>query len=184
MKPWEVLGVTPKATRAEITAAYRTLAYIFHPDRFTDAPDNVKDEAQRRMAQVNKAYDLAKRGRKDEVTFVMATDERAAAERARKAAAQPAWQTVVRERAMAEKKAKEMRESRERAMTNGQAIARPKPRTKQGPSVMAGIGEAVHTGKLYCRGCKSIQWLPADWREMLDRTDFYCSVCSRLILSR
>lgn len=184
MKPWEVLGISPKATRAEITTAYRTLAYIFHPDRFGDAPVPVQDEAQRRMAQLNKAYDLAKRGRPDEVSYSIQTDERAAAEREKVARAQPAWQDVVRERARAEAKAKEERESRERAMTNGQARTRPKPRVRTGPSVMAGSGEAVHTGKLYCRGCKSIQWLPAEWREMLDSTEFFCSVCDRLILSR
>lgn len=182
MKPWEVLGVSPKATRAEITTAYRTLAYIFHPDRFIDAPPAVRDEAQRRMAQVNKAYDLAKRGQKNEVTFNLAGDERAHADRVARARAQPAWQQQVRDRAKAEAQAQQMREARERAMTNGQARARPKNRN--GPSVMAGIGEAVHTGKLYCRGCKSIQWLPGEWREQLDYTDFYCSVCDRLILSR
>jgi curved DNA-binding protein CbpA len=184
MKPWEVLGVSPKATRAEITTAYRTLAYIFHPDRFSDAPPTVQMEAQRRMAQLNKAYDLAKRGRKDEVTYNIVADERAAAERMARARAQPAWQDVVRERARAEAKAKQEREARERAMTNGQARARPKSKTRSGPSVMAGIGEAVHTGKLYCRGCRSIQWLPAEWREMLASTDFFCSVCDKMILSR
>jgi len=184
MKPWEVLGVTQKATRAEITTAYRTLAYIFHPDRFVDAPDPVKDEAQRRMAQLNKAYDLAKRGRKDEVSYNIVADERAAAERTARARAQPAWQDVVRERARAEAKAKQDREARERAMTNGQARPRPKPRTRTGPSVMAGIGEAVHTGKLYCRGCRSIQWLPDQWRESLATTDYFCSVCDQIILSR
>lgn len=184
MKPWEVLGVSPKATRAEITTAYRTLAYIFHPDRFSDAPDPVRDEAQRRMAQLNKAYDLAKRGRKDEVTYNVQADERAAAERVARARAQPKWQDVVRERARAEAKAKEERESRERAMTNGQAVPRPKPKVRSGPSVMAGIGEAVHTGKLPCRGCRSIQWLPAEWRIQLEMYDFYCSVCGKVILSR
>ena len=184
MKPWEVLGVTPKATRAEITAAYRTLAYIFHPDRFGDAPGPVQEEAQRRMAQLNKAYDLAKRGRPDEVSYSVQSDERAAAEREKVARSQPAWQDVVRQRARDEAKAKEERESRERAMTNGQARPRAKNRQRTGASVMAGSGEAVHTGKLPCRGCKSIQWLPPEWREMLVDTDFYCSVCDRLILSR
>ena len=182
MKPWEVLGVSPKASRAEITQAYRTLAYIFHPDRFADAPPAVKDEAERRMAMVNKAYELAKRGRKEDVTFTLTSDETAHRERVARARAQPTWQQQVRERARAEARAKQMREARERAMTNGQA--RPRPKNRNGPSVMAGIGEAVHTGKLYCRGCKSIQWLPADWRVQLDYTDFYCSICDRLILAR
>jgi curved DNA-binding protein CbpA len=184
MKPWEVLGISPRASRAEITSAYRTLAYIFHPDRFTDAPVQVQEEAQRRMAQVNKAYDLVKKGAKTDVglSFKQAGNERAHAERMERARSQPAWQQQVRERAQAEARAKEMREARERAMTNGQA--RPKPKKGSGPSVLAGIGEAVHTGKLYCRGCKSIQWLPAEWRSQLDHTDFHCSVCDRLILAR
>lgn len=184
MKPWEVLGVSPKATRAEITTAYRTLAYIFHPDRFGDAPDPVREEAQRRMAQLNKAYDLAKRGRKDEVTYTLQQNEREAAERVARARAQPAWQDVVRERARAEAKAKEAREARERAMTNGQAVPRSKPRGGHRAPVMAGIGEAVHTGKVPCRGCKSIQWLPSEWRMQLETVDFYCSVCDRVLLSR
>jgi DnaJ-class molecular chaperone len=182
MKPWEVLGVSPKATRVEITRAYRVLAYIFHPDRYADSPPEVQHEAERRMAQVNKAYELAKRGRQEEVTFKMGGDERAHAQRVAMARNQPAWQDVVRQRAKAEAQAKQVREARERAMTNGQARIRPKSRS--GQSVMAGMGEALHTGKLYCRGCRSVQWLPEDWRSMLAANDFFCSVCDRLILSR
>jgi hypothetical protein len=46
------------------------------------------------------------------------------------------------------------------------------------------MGEALHTNKITCRECKSIQWLPDGWRERLDDIDFYCSICSRLILAR
>ena len=181
MKPWEVLGISPKSSKIEITTAYRTLAYIFHPDRFVEAPEAVRAEAQRRMAQLNKAYDLCKKGSKEELSYKITVDERAHAERMERARSQPAWQQQVRDRAQAEARAKEMREARERAMTNGQARGKPK---RGGPSVLAGIGEAVHTGKLYCRGCRSIQWLPPEWRAQLDNTDFYCSVCDRLILAR
>ncbi|MFN2503485.1 MAG: DnaJ family molecular chaperone [Acidimicrobiales bacterium] len=182
MKPWEVLGVSPRASKPEITTAYRALAYIFHPDRFQDAPEQVQEVAQQRMAQLNKAYDLIKKGAKDDVSFKLAHDERAHAERMERARSQPTWQQQNRERAKAEGRAREMREARERAMTNGQA--RPRPKARNGPAILAGIGEAVHTGKLYCRGCKSIQWLPPEWRVQLDYTDFYCSVCDRLILAR
>ena len=54
--PYEVLGIGPKAKPAEITAAYRVLAQIFHPDRFASAPAAVQKEAERRMGEVNDAY--------------------------------------------------------------------------------------------------------------------------------
>ncbi len=184
MKSWEVLGVSAKANKAQITQAYRTLAYIFHPDRFADAPKHVQDEAARRMAQANKAYELLRKGRREEVTFTLSVDERVHAQRVAHARSQPAWNQVVRERAKAEARAKATREARERAMTNGQARAKPKNPRQHSSSVMAGMGEALHTGKLYCRGCQSIQWLPPDWKAQLDRLDFFCSVCDRIILSR
>lgn len=183
MKPWEILGVSSRATRTEITRAYRVLAYIFHPDRFVDSPDDVKAEAEKRMAELNKAYELARKGRQEEVSFQAPVDERAHAQRMAYANNQPTWQQIMRDRSKAEAQAKQQREARERAMTNGQARSRPKSGKRSG-SVMAGAGEAVHTGKVVCRGCRSMQWLPEDWREQLARVDFHCSVCDKLILSR
>ena len=54
MKPYELLGIAPTATRAEVRAAYRTLARRWHPDRFMEGPE--RDWANEKMAQINAAY--------------------------------------------------------------------------------------------------------------------------------
>ena len=54
--PYAILGVDPGAAPGELTAAYRAQAKRWHPDRNGDA------ESQRRMAQVNAAYDLLRAG--------------------------------------------------------------------------------------------------------------------------
>jgi len=54
--PYAILGVEPGAAPAELTAAYREQAKRWHPDRNGDA------ESERRMAQVNAAYDLLRAG--------------------------------------------------------------------------------------------------------------------------
>jgi DnaJ domain len=54
--PYTVLGVDPGAQPSELAAAYRAQAKRWHPDRNEDA------ESERRMAQVNAAYDLLRAG--------------------------------------------------------------------------------------------------------------------------
>ena len=58
--PFEVLGVSKDATEEEITRAYRKLAKKYHPDL---NPNN--EEAAKKMAEVNAAYDLIKDGNYD-----------------------------------------------------------------------------------------------------------------------
>ncbi|MDV6011801.1 J domain-containing protein [Haloechinothrix sp. LS1_15] len=48
--PYEVLGVTPQASQAEITTAYRTLVRQLHPDTQHNDPD--------RLREVVDAYDV------------------------------------------------------------------------------------------------------------------------------
>jgi DnaJ domain len=52
MDPYAVLGLAPGATPDEVGATYRELAKRWHPDRGGGS------EAERRMAEINSAYDL------------------------------------------------------------------------------------------------------------------------------
>ena len=54
MKPYELLGIAPTATKAEVRSAYRDLARRWHPDRFMEGPE--RDWANEKMAQINAAY--------------------------------------------------------------------------------------------------------------------------------
>ena len=51
---YAILGVLPTAEDIVIRAAYKALAQRYHPDRFAGP----KDEANRRMAEINEAYEL------------------------------------------------------------------------------------------------------------------------------
>lgn len=59
--PYVMLGLSRSASSAEITEAYRTLAQIYHPDRYSDASDRVRAEANKRMQALNAAYEQVKR---------------------------------------------------------------------------------------------------------------------------
>jgi DnaJ domain len=54
MDPYAVLGVRPGSATDEITAAYREAAKRWHPDIASG------EEAARRMAEINAAYDLVR----------------------------------------------------------------------------------------------------------------------------
>ncbi|MDQ4134213.1 MAG: J domain-containing protein [Actinomycetota bacterium] len=187
--------MSPRASQKQIAEAYKTLAQIFHPDRFIDAPDNVREEAERRMKNLNEAYAMARKGggasqmsgsgpgpSGPRAQKMAPAWEEAARQRVAAAARGVPWREGVRARAMAEAKAKEARAKRERAATNGQAI--PRPKNRRDPVVLYGMGEALHTNKLSCRGCQSIQWLPSGWSDVLNHTNYFCSVCGRLLLSK
>jgi hypothetical protein len=57
MDPFAVLGIQPGAPESELAAAYRELAKRWHPDR------GGGEEAARRMAEINVAYELLRAGR-------------------------------------------------------------------------------------------------------------------------
>ena len=58
--PWEVLGVPIDASEDEITAAYRRMAQMYHPDKVTTLGPELQEVADRRMKEINAAYDALK----------------------------------------------------------------------------------------------------------------------------
>lgn len=54
--PYEVLGLKPGASEAEIKAAYKALVKKYHPDKYQNNP--LADLAQEKLQEVNEAYDL------------------------------------------------------------------------------------------------------------------------------
>ncbi len=59
--PYEVLGVRPGATEAEVKKAYRALVKQYHPDNYKDHP--LEGLAKEKMQEINEAYDALTSGR-------------------------------------------------------------------------------------------------------------------------
>ncbi len=59
--PYEVLGVSPSASDADIQKAYRELVKKYHPDNYANNPLN--DLADEKMREINEAYDSIMMGR-------------------------------------------------------------------------------------------------------------------------
>ena len=55
---YEVLGVSKSSTEAEIKKAYRKLAMQYHPDKFSQASDKEKAEAEAKFKEINEAYQV------------------------------------------------------------------------------------------------------------------------------
>lgn len=61
--PYEVLGLKPGASEAEIKRAYRELAKKYHPDRYRDNP--LADLAEEKLREINEAYEYLMSGGRD-----------------------------------------------------------------------------------------------------------------------
>jgi hypothetical protein len=189
--PYDILGIRPGATALEIAAAYRTRAQILHPDRFHDAPENVRREAARLMSELNDAYATLRRpaSRTTPPTPSAPFGPRpngppreATPPPPRSRWANVPWDQAVRARERSAAAAAAARRAREEAAVQGQAVAR--PRTPRSPTAIHyGLGEALVTNRIPCRRCESIQWLPETWRTDLDDTIYHCSICDNVLLA-
>src|SRR6266545_6312658 len=69
MSHYDLLGVPPEATDAQIRAAYRTLVQLFHPDRLGHLKEESRTFAEDRLKALNAAYEVlgdpAKRAKYD-----------------------------------------------------------------------------------------------------------------------
>jgi len=191
LAPFEVLGISPSATPEEVVTAYKILAQIFHPDRFRDSSEAVRREAENRMKTLNEAYSAAKRGRlSHQVSSTNARHSRptGAWDAGSSAGARRwdgvSWTDAQKARAAAMTKDNEAKAATQQAKRNGQAVVRPRSVEPSRNSFLNGLGLARVTNNIVCVGCDSVQWLPPGWREMLDDSAFFCSLCDRIILAR
>ena len=53
---YAILGVAPDAAHETIHQAYRRLAKLWHPDRYTFAPPPLRERAERRMRAISRAW--------------------------------------------------------------------------------------------------------------------------------
>ncbi len=56
-EPYQVLGLKPGASVADVKAAHRDLAKVWHPDRFLHDL-RLQQKAQEKLKEINEAYDL------------------------------------------------------------------------------------------------------------------------------
>lgn len=182
--PYKVLGLTSLASREEIVAAYRTLAQRYHPDRHTDSPASVQREAEQRMREVNQAFVTLKKAGwtvqsatpRSHVQASWTPDPIAEAE-ARRRAYRASRQHVAQARA-----AQATRAQARESVPAGEA--RPTTKSHNGAKVVFGMAQALYSNQLTCRICRSMQHLPPGWQDRLGDTDWSCSTCGHVILSR
>ncbi|KAK7316053.1 hypothetical protein VNO77_34715 [Canavalia gladiata] len=58
MDHYKVLGLHRTATKEEIKAAFKKLAFQFHPDKHSQSPKPVRDNATLRFKQISEAYEV------------------------------------------------------------------------------------------------------------------------------
>ena len=60
--PYEILGVSPQATKEEIKSAYRKQAQRYHPDRVSHLGEEFQQLAKEKFQEIQGAYEALSRG--------------------------------------------------------------------------------------------------------------------------
>jgi len=63
-RAFRLLGIDPTNDGRVVRRAFVRLSLIYHPDRFVDAPEDVRAEAARRMKEVTAAYEFLRAERR------------------------------------------------------------------------------------------------------------------------
>jgi hypothetical protein len=72
IEPYALLGISSDASDAEVEAAYKRSAQLYHPDRYASMSSEVHDEAERRMKELNAARQSIRESRaRDRTPFVL-----------------------------------------------------------------------------------------------------------------
>ena len=80
---FHVLGIEPTSDGRTIRAAFLRVARIYHPDRFAGQPEDVREEAERRMKEATVAYEALRGARQKSAAARAAIDDKELQERAR-----------------------------------------------------------------------------------------------------
>jgi hypothetical protein len=90
-EPYRILGLQPGVSAKEIKRAYRDLAKVWHPDRFTHDP-RLQARAQEQLKMINKAYEQLRSYRltRPRQTRSQSRDDSAGASRTRETQSSPA----------------------------------------------------------------------------------------------
>jgi curved DNA-binding protein CbpA len=81
---FQILGIAPTNDGRAIRAAFLRIARIYHPDRFVGVPDDVRQEAERRMKEATAAYELLQSAAKVSTKKHPAIDEKELRRRAKR----------------------------------------------------------------------------------------------------
>jgi len=161
MDPYETLGVARDASPVEIRAAFRRLAKIHHPDRFIGSSPMIERLAQKRMSELNTAYQrigprFGPRPSEDRSAFANQRRQ----EEARRAHIYDRWEKAeqaARARAEAAREEAARLQHAGVSATHASEVARAAARApvRQRPATIAGDGTPSMTGEFSRRLAKA-----------------------------